>query len=195
MKNSKFYVIGSVCLIMATVVLLFVAVYVVPSLAPPLLPHQAQAATTVDPRMTEDPLVAVNYRLELEEKLVGYFTEVSGIGSESEVVEHKVVDDQGNPIVQKIPGRLEWTNVVLKRGVTSNMQLWEWRRLVEEGKVQDARKNVSITMMDQNYQDVAQWEFTDAWPCRITAPDFYSNSNDIAVEEIEIVSEGMLRVN
>ncbi|HUV75394.1 MAG TPA: phage tail protein [Dehalococcoidales bacterium] len=194
MKNSKFYVIGSVFLVMATVVLLFVAVYVVPSLAPPLLPHPAQAAERND-SLTGDPLISVSYRLEVEGQLSGFFTEVSGIGSENEIVEHIVADEQGNRIVRKIPGRLEWTNVVLKRGITSDMQLWEWRKAVEDSNMMDMRKNVSVIMMDQGFQDVARWDFTNAWPCRITGPAVVSDSNKLSVEEIEIVSEGMVRVN
>ena len=42
---------------------------------------------------TENPLVAFKFGLEIEGKLAGYFQTVSGIGSESEVIEHKIVDD------------------------------------------------------------------------------------------------------
>ena len=83
----------------------------------------------------ENPLVAVNFGLEIEGKLSGYFTKVTGIGSESEVVEHKIVNpDTGETIIQKIPGRLSWTDVTLSRGVTSNVDVWEWRQMVVDGK-------------------------------------------------------------
>ena len=60
----------------------------------------------------EDPLVAFKFGLEIEGKLGGYFTSVSGIGSESEVIDHKIVDDKtGETIMQKLPGRLSWTDV------------------------------------------------------------------------------------
>ncbi len=67
---------------------------------------------------TADPLLGFNFALEIEGKLAGYFTEASGIGSEHEIVEHKVVDESGHEMVHKIPGRLKWQDVTLKRGIT-----------------------------------------------------------------------------
>ena len=98
--------------------------------------------------------------LELEGKLAGYFTECSGIGSEHEVIEHKVVDDQGHELVRKIPGRLKWEDVTLKRGITSDLTIWEWRQNVVVGKMSDARKNCSIIMIGPDYAtEVAVWHF------------------------------------
>lgn len=194
MKNSSLYLIVSrICFVLATVVLLFVAAYVVSAFAQALSPHQVQAADISDLR-TEDPLISFSYRLEIEGQSAGYFTGLSGIGSESEVIAHKVIDQQGREIVRKIPGRLTWTNVVLKRGITSDMQVWQWRKMVEDGMMMGSRKNVSVIMMDRNYEDVARWEFTNAWPCRITGPSVKSGSNEFGIEEVEFTCEGMTRV-
>jgi phage tail-like protein len=140
-----------------------------------------------------DPLIGFNFRLEIEGKLAGYFTEVSGIGSENEIVEHKIVNDKGQEIVQKIPGRLKWQDVTLKRGITDKMDIWEWRKLVEEGKMKDARTNCSIIMMDRNYEDVARWNFVNAWPSKVTGPSVKSDSNEFGVEEVTLIHEGMVR--
>jgi phage tail-like protein len=74
-----------------------------------------------------DPLVGFHYAIEVEGKVSGYFTECSGIGSEHEVIEHKVVDTKGREQIMKIPGRLKWENITLKRGITDNMDIWSWR--------------------------------------------------------------------
>ena len=142
-----------------------------------------------------DPLIGFNYRLEIEGKLAGYFTEVSGIGSEHEIVEHKVVDDNGREIVQKIPGRLKWENVTLKRGITDAMDIWDWRKLVEDGKMGEARTNCSIIMMDRNYEDVARWDFVETWPSKVSGPSVKSDSNEFGVEEVTLVHEGMMRAS
>jgi phage tail-like protein len=91
----------------------------------------------------EDPLLGFNFALDVGGAIKGYFTEVGGIGSESEVVEQKVVSEKGVEVVLRIPGRLKWGDITLKRGITSNMDLWDWRQKVEDGKVKDARKNGS----------------------------------------------------
>ena len=118
----------------------------------------AAGRTMVD-TTREDPLVGYHFSLEVQDQISGYFTEVSGIGSENEVIEHKVVNEKGVEVVLKIPGRLKWENVVLKRGITSNMDIWTWRKMVEDGDVTGARKNGSVVMYDQTLTEVARWNF------------------------------------
>jgi len=143
----------------------------------------------------EDPLVAFKFGLEIEGKLSGFFTTVGGIGSESEVVEHKIVNpDTGETIIQKIPGRLTWTEVTLKRGVTSSIDVWQWRQEVVDGKVDDARTNCSIIAFNQANEEIARWNFDMAWPSKVTGPDMDSGGTDYMVEEMTIVHEGMTRV-
>jgi phage tail-like protein len=141
----------------------------------------------------EDPLLGFNFALELEGSIAGYFTECGGIGSEHEIVEHKVVDKSGHEIVRKIPGRLKWQDITLKRGITSDMQIWEWRADLVNGDMTTARKNISITMMDRTYAPVAVWHFQNAWPSKVTGPSFKSDDNSFGVEEVTLVHEGMYR--
>ena len=144
----------------------------------------------------EDPLVAFKFGLEIEGKLTGFFTTVGGIGSESEVVEHKITNpDTGETIIQKIPGRLVWTDVTLKRGVTSNIDVWQWRQQVIEGKIDDARTNCSIVAYNQMNEEIARWNLDNAWPSKVTGPEMDAGSTDYMVEEITIVHEGMTRVS
>ncbi len=141
-----------------------------------------------------DPLIGFQFAVEVGGMVTGYFTECSGIGSEHEIVEMKAVTDDGHEIVQKIPGRLKWNDVSLKRGITDNLQIWEWRSMVEDGKMKDARKNCSIIMMDRNYTPAARWDFVNAWPSKVTGPEVKSDSNDYGIEELTLVHEGMKRV-
>jgi phage tail-like protein len=144
----------------------------------------------------EDPLVAFKFGLEIEGKLTGFFTTVSGIGSESEVVEHKITNpDTGETIIQKIPGRLAWTEVTLKRGVTSSIDVWDWRQQIIDGNVEDARTNCSIVAYNQANEEIARWNLDNAWPSKVTGPEMDAGSTDYMVEEITIVHEGMSRVS
>lgn len=142
-----------------------------------------------------EPFLGFTYRIEVDGKVkaAGYFTECSGLASENDVVEHKVTID-GKEIVQMIPGRLKWGPVTLKRGITMDMSFWDWRAMVEVGKMADARAAVSLIMLDRDYKDVARWELTRAWPSKISGPSFKSDDNNFGVEEVTIVHEGMKRV-
>ncbi len=146
-----------------------------------------------DDPTSEDPLLGFNFMLELEGAVAGYFSECSGIGSEHEVVEQKVVDKQGHEIIRKIPGRLKYTDVTLKRGITSDMKIWEWRDMAVTGKIKGARKNCTITMLSREYKPVAIWHFANAWPSKVTGPSLKADSNEIGVEEVTIVHEGLYR--
>lgn len=146
-----------------------------------------------DSSQTEDPLLGFNFALDVGGQVAGYFTECSGVGSEHEIVEHKVVDNKGHEVVRKIPGRLKWQDVTLKRGITSDLEIWKWRDNVIKGLMGDARKNISIIMMDRSYTEVAKWDFINAWPSKVTGPAFKADDNNFGVEELTIVHEGMHR--
>ncbi|MCL4870161.1 MAG: phage tail protein [Anaerolineae bacterium] len=142
----------------------------------------------------EDPLVSFHFAVDIQGVVQGFFTECSGLGSETEIVEHKVVKD-GVEVVMKIPGRLKWENIVLKRGITSNMDIWTWRKQVETGDVAGARRDGSIVMFDQTLSEVARWNFVRGWPSKVTGPSVKSDSNEIGVEELTITHEYIERVS
>lgn len=141
-----------------------------------------------------DPLVGVHYEVAAEGVLQGYFTELDGIGSENEVVENKLVSKTGQEIIQKIPGRLKFLDVTLKRGITTTPDLWAWRSLVETGKIEDARKNVSIILYTQDQQPVAEWGLVNAWPSKIVQSTPATATGVGAVEELTLVNEGYTRI-
>lgn len=143
----------------------------------------------------EDPLVGFHFAVEIQGVITGYFTECSGLGSENEIIEHKVVNEKGVEVVMKIPGRLKWENIVLKRGITSNMDIWAWRKMVEDGNVASARHDGSIIMYDQSLTEVARWNFENAWPLKVTGPTPKADGNEIGVEELTIAHEFIERVN
>jgi phage tail-like protein len=139
-----------------------------------------------------DPMVSCYFSLDVG-KVSGFFTECSGLGSETEVVAHKVMGPGNQEIVRKIPGRLKWGDITLKRGITANLDMWTWRKLVEDGDVSGARLNGTIRMHDQEGSVVAEWQFEKGWPSKISGPSLKSDGNDIGVEELTIVHEYIKR--
>jgi phage tail-like protein len=141
----------------------------------------------------KDALAGYHWYLELDGISQASFREVSGLGSEQQVIENKEAGKGGKTVIRKIPGALKWSDITLKRGVTDDMQLWKWRKLVEDGKVDEARKNGSIVLYDQADKEIARWNFEAAWPSKMTGPSLNANGNDIAVEEMVICHEGLKR--
>jgi phage tail-like protein len=143
----------------------------------------------------QDPLVGFHYGIEVQDKVKGYFTECSGLGSEHEIIEHKVVTEKGKELVFKVPGRLKWENVTLKRGITDSMDIWDWRKEVENGKVDDNRRDGSVTMYNQKGDPMARWEFKRGWPSKVSGPQVKADSNEFGIEELTITHEYIERVN
>ena len=142
----------------------------------------------------KDGLISSFFSLEVTGKLVGAFREVTNLGSENQIVEDKSRGEGGKYIIKKIPGTLKWNDITLKQGMTDNMDMWKWRQLVEEGKVDEARANGSITMYDTAGKPVARWELIACWPAKITGPAGKADGNEIAVQELTLAHEGYKRV-
>ncbi|MCD4738484.1 MAG: phage tail protein [Anaerolineae bacterium] len=143
-----------------------------------------------------DPLIGFQFSIKIEgrDELSGWFTEIEGVGSESEVVEHKTVTGDGKEVVQVIPGRIKWSPVTLKRGITNNMAFWSWRQEVVNGDMETARTDCTIFMHDREGTAVAGWKLVRSWPSKISGPSMKTDSNDIGVEELTIVHEQLERI-
>ena len=143
----------------------------------------------------KDPVVSAWFGVEFQGQVVGAFRECTGMGSENEVVEYKASGPKGEYVMKKVPGRLKWNNITLKRGITDAMDMWKWRKLVEQGKIAEARKNGSIVMFNQEGQEVSRWEFINAWPSKLTGPSANATNNEVGIEELELTIEGYARVS
>jgi phage tail-like protein len=137
-----------------------------------------------------DPVVSFQFSLELN-GMTGYFTEVTGILSESPVATHKVVNPAAKEVTTQVPGRTDGDQMTFKRGLTKNIEFWSWRELVITGQTEEARVDGSVVMYNRNYEEVRRWNFINAWPSKISGPQIASDSGDLAIEELTIVHEGM----
>lgn len=143
--------------------------------------------------MPKEVVGALRWYLEIDNITEAIFREVSGLDSETEVIEHRVTGKGGNLVVQKIPGALKWSNIVLRRGVTDDRKLHDWRTKIEQGQIEANRKNGTITLYAPDGSAVAKYSFKKGWPCKFKGPALDSTKNEIAIEEIEIAHEGLER--
>ena len=145
------------------------------------------------PARESDPFITYSFSLDVQGVVAGMFEGVEGLGSDTEVIDVKAVDGQGKDYIQKIPGRTKFTDVTLKRGVTKLKDIWIWRKMVEDGDIVGARKNATITAYDQSGQPVATWQLRNAWPTKVSGPEFKSDSNAYGIESVGITFEYMYR--
>lgn len=123
-------------------------------------------------------------------QLFGYFAECSGIGSESEIIEHR---DGETGVIRKIPGSTHFGNIILKRGISSDMDSWDWRQMVVNDDIAGARKDMQIVLYNKDFVEIARWQFFNAWPSKLIWIGPARNGNEAGIEELTIAHEGMYR--
>jgi phage tail-like protein len=142
--------------------------------------------------LREDPYPAYNYLVEMAGLEQGSaqagFSEVSGLSAEITVIEYRNGNEHLNT-VRKLPGLVKYPNIILKRGVTGDLTLWQWISQAIQGNAQ--RINGSIVLLDEGRNPVLRWKFRRGWPCRYEGPTLASRGNQVAIETLEICHEGL----
>jgi phage tail-like protein len=132
-----------------------------------------------------------NFLVELDGITQASFTECTGLGSTTEVIEMREGGD--NTTVRKLPGKSTYKDITLKWGLTNSTELWAWRQQIIDGNV--VRKSGSVVVYDlANHAEVARWNFVNAWPKEWDAPAFNAKGNDIAIDTLILAVEGITRV-
>jgi phage tail-like protein len=136
-----------------------------------------------------DPYNNFNFLVEIDSIARAAFQECSGFDSSIDVIEHR--EGGENTTTRKLPGLTKYNNIVLKRGITEDRELYDWHRRAVQGELE--RKNGSIVLLDRRGQEVARWNFVRAWPSKWDGPDLTAEGNDVAVETLELAHEGVER--
>lgn len=137
------------------------------------------------------PYKKYNYKVLLDNSEEAGFSEVSSPDITSDPVEYREGNMTGKT-AGKQPGILKYGNVTLKRGVTESQVFVAWMKEVQDGKA--PRKTVVITLMDDEMNEVASWQLEKAWPTKYTGTDMNATSNEVAIESLELVTEGVTRI-
>jgi phage tail-like protein len=139
----------------------------------------------------KDPYVNFNFKVEIDGIVRAAFHEVSGLDSSVDVIEHR--EGGENITLRKLPGQVKFSNVSLKWGMTDDVDLYKWHRQWVDGDPAAPRKNGSIVLLDRQGQEKGRWNFFNGWPSKWMGPSFNAESNDIAIESLEIAHEGIAR--
>ena len=134
-----------------------------------------------------DPYLGYNFFVEWDGIIWAGFQECSGLDTTQDAKEYREGTDP--PTVRKIPGLVSYSNISLKRGITYNDELWRWRKKIMDGIVE--RRNVSIVLLDQQGSEKIRWNLTHCWPTTWSAPEMNATTDDIAIESLEFVHEGV----
>jgi phage tail-like protein len=135
-----------------------------------------------------DPFRAYNFLIEIDGITRAGFRECSGLDTTQDPIDYREGNDKART-ARKLPGLVKYSNIVLKRGITDDAELWEWRKKAIDGKIE--RKNGSIVLLDDTGETKLRWNFREGWPTKWTGPTFNATGNEVAIETLEIVHEGV----
>jgi phage tail-like protein len=96
-----------------------------------------------------------------------------------------------NDFVHKLPGPASHANLLLQHGLTSLSTLWTWYYNTTQGVIQ--RRNGTIILLDARQIPVMWWNFRNGLPVRWTGPSFNASSEQVGVEALELVHEGLTK--
>ena len=155
------------------------------------------------PEPRDNPYAAFNFTVEANNQSLGGFMECSGLDGETAVIEYREGDEQAGSapgfrgaFARKLPGMESYPNVVLKRGLTGSLELWNWRKQVRDANPSPAAdrdnaavRQVTIKLLDETHKGVFKWKLHNAWPCKLSGPMLNAQSNELAVEQLELCCE------
>jgi len=139
-----------------------------------------------------DPYRNFRFRLELDGIETGAFSEATIPDSTTDPVDYREGNDATHQ--RKLSGLTKYGNVTLKKGIIDNMELYDWRKSIEDSGAAGNRKNISLILVDEEGNDKSRWDIVEAWPTKYDPSDFSAKGNEVLIETLEIVHEGITRV-
>ena len=138
------------------------------------------------------PYRNTRYLLEIDGIAKAGFSEATIPEANTETVEYREGNEE--PTVRKLSTLRAYGNLTLNWGITTDaLELHDWWMLVAQGNTDEARRPIAVVLLDEEGAAGPRWEFRDAWPRQYDAPDLNATGNEVAIESMEIVHEGMER--
>ncbi len=148
------------------------------------------------PATGDFPIPKFHFQVEWGEGFRIGFTEVSGLDFETEVIEYRAGDSKKyNKTAQ--PGLTKYSAVTLKRGTFEGdfdfFKLWKQSYYFQEGNVTGSkyRRTITIKLLNEGHEPIITWQLENAWTKKVQSTDLKADANEVAIETMEIVHEGL----
>ena len=81
-------------------------------------------------------------------------------------------------------------NLTLKRGTfASDKDYFNWWNTVKLNTIE--RRDMTISLLNENHEPSVTWKVKNAWPTKVQSTDLKSDGNEVAIETMEVVHEGL----
>ena len=138
------------------------------------------------------PFAAFNFSVEINKGddagpvCAAAFAECDGLEMTMEV---KTIREGGNNTQQiRLTGPVSYGSVTLKRGMTSNFDLWRWFRAIQREPRTRATANVVLYAPDRVTVN-AEFVLNRCVPVKLKSPPLNAKDGLVAIEELQIAYE------
>ena len=153
-----------------------------------------------------DPYKNFKFRVKWDGRYVAGISKMSALKRTTEVVKHREGGD--NSTTRKSPGRTDYAEITLERGVTHDLEFERWANKVwsyghaqapsdqraQESSLKDFRKDIIIDVFNEAGQKVLSYHVHRCWVSEYQAlPDLDANANAVAIQTIKLEHEGWER--
>ncbi len=138
------------------------------------------------------PLPKFHFEVKWDSNVMS-FQEVSGLDIQSEEIKYRAGDSKQFSVI-KMPGMKKFGNVTMKKGVfKGDNKFWDWLNQIKLNTIK--RVPITISLLDESSAPTMVWTLANAWPTKISSTDLKAEGNEVAIESIEIVHEGLTIAN
>ena len=139
------------------------------------------------PEARRDPYLNFNFLVQIDGVTVAGFREADLPEARVDFSVYREGNERNS--VRKLPGRVEYGPLVLRRGFAGDPALFQWWHNVADGNLD--RRNVAVALLDERREEVARWILYRAWPTKYEPPSLNALGNDVAIETLELAHEGL----
>jgi phage tail-like protein len=137
------------------------------------------------------PVSKYVFEIEIDGINAGYFSSVEGLRIEQEVIEYQ---DANDPLIRKMPGRIKYGDIILRKGYVIGTLLNNWIEASRTGDGEDYRKTMSIILIDKTppwYEgvEIKRWNCYGCFPRSWTLSGLDNLSRPAPSEEMVIAIE------
>ncbi len=93
--------------------------------------------------------------------------------------------NSNQPTSRKFPGRASLTNLILRRGFTGRLDLYQWYVQAMSNNA-GAIRNVSVVLKDEQNNQVARWNFIEVFPVRYSFMPLNGLDGNPLIETLEL---------
>lgn len=112
------------------------------------------------------------------------FSEIAGLNVGYESTEYKEATPEGIRLILVV-GQRDYPTVTLKRGLfEKSLALYDWLNSLHTDDF--TKKDVVISMLNNNNEAVMTWTIINAFPTKFEGPSLDAKSNEVTFQSLEI---------